>query len=72
MTVVAKRTTENGEELLEIPADAVLVATGRRPNTDTLNAKNYFDVQDGGQLSVDKHQRVLYNGAPVPGRLRPR
>ena len=67
VTVVAKRTTENGEELLEIPADAVLVATGRRPNTDTLNAKNYFDVQDGGQLSVDKYQRVLYNGAPVPG-----
>ncbi|WP_314079406.1 FAD-dependent oxidoreductase, partial [uncultured Rothia sp.] len=46
VTVVAKHTTENGEELLEIPADAVLVATGRRPNTDTLNAKNYFDVQD--------------------------
>ena len=45
----------------------MLVATGRRPNTDTLNAKNYFDVQDGGQLSVDKYQRVLYNGAPVPG-----
>ena len=67
MTVVAKRASENGEELLEIPADAVLVATGRRPNTDTLNAKNYFDVQDGGLLSVDKYQRVLYNGAPVPG-----
>lgn len=67
VTVVAKRASENGEEVLEIPADAVLVAAGRRPNTDVLNAKNYFDVQDGGLLSVDKYQRVLYNGAPVPG-----
>lgn len=67
VTVVAEHGEGQAEELLEVTADAVLIATGRRPNTDTLNAKNFFDVLNNGLLSVDKYQRVLYNGAPVHG-----
>jgi mycothione reductase len=51
-----------------ITADAVLVATGRVPNTAELDvATAGFDVSDGHRLAVDDHQRVLSEGSPVPG-----
>ncbi|HJA59907.1 MAG TPA: mycothione reductase [Candidatus Brevibacterium intestinavium] len=51
-----------------ITADAVLIATGRVPNTAELGvAAAGFDVADDQRLSVDEHQRVLTDGEPVPG-----
>ncbi|WP_193096508.1 mycothione reductase [Brevibacterium sp. FME17] len=51
-----------------IDADAVLIATGRTPNTASLNVGEAgFDVLDGARLSVDSRQRVLAHGQPVPG-----
>src|SRR5699024_10123586 len=51
-----------------ITADAVLIATGRVPNTAELGvAAAGFDVTDDQRLSVDEHQRVLTDGEPVPG-----
>lgn len=58
---------EHDGKPVEVVADKVLVATGRRPNSDTLSAQKFFDVNERGLVSVDKYQRVLYNGAPVPG-----
>jgi mycothione reductase len=53
---------------LSLEADLVLVATGRRPNTDRLNiAAAGFDQEPDGRLRADKYQRVLSGGAPVPG-----
>ena len=52
----------------QIDADAVLIATGRTPNTRGLNVVDTgFDVLDDGRLSVDSRQRVLTHGQPVPG-----
>ena len=49
-----------------LPADVVLVATGRVPNTDGLDvAAAGFDVDPGGFLEVDEYQRVLAAGEPV-------
>lgn len=51
-----------------IDAEAVLVAVGRVPNTDTLAAASVgFDLHDDGRLVVDPQQRVYADGAPVPG-----
>jgi mycothione reductase len=48
--------------------DAVLVATGRKPNTDLLRAQDAgFDLHDDGRLIVDEYLRVLSGGAPVEG-----
>lgn len=53
---------------LELEADVVLVATGRRPNTDTLGvAEVGFETREDGSLVVDEYQRVLADGLPVPG-----
>ena len=52
----------------QIDADAVLIATGRTPNTMGLRAADVgFDVHDDARLSVDTAQRVLAEGRPVPG-----
>ncbi|MDN5807804.1 MAG: mycothione reductase [Brevibacterium sp.] len=52
----------------QIETDAVLIATGRTPNTTGLNAAGAgFDVHDDGRLHVDSQQRVLAHGQPVPG-----
>ncbi|TSI17698.1 mycothione reductase [Brevibacterium aurantiacum] len=52
----------------QIDADAVLIATGRTPNTKGLNVVDAgFDVLDDARLSVDSRQRVLAHGQPVPG-----
>lgn len=51
-----------------VEADVVLIATGRRPNTDALGvAEVGYDVDSGGRLRVDEFQRVLSAGSPVPG-----
>ncbi|WP_350271357.1 mycothione reductase [Brevibacterium sp. CBA3109] len=52
----------------QIDTDAVLIATGRTPNTTGLNViEAGFDVLDDARLSVDSRQRVLAHGQPVPG-----
>ncbi|WP_309130317.1 mycothione reductase [Brevibacterium sp.] len=51
-----------------LSADAVLIATGRAPNTEGLRAADVgYDVHSDGRLAVDDHLRVLADGAPVPG-----
>lgn len=50
-----------------VEADTVLVATGRTPNSDTISAATFFDVDERGLLQVDEYQRVLSGGLPVKG-----
>ena len=53
---------------VDLEVDAVLVAIGRTPNTDTLGAVEAgLDLHDDGRLAVDDYQRVLRDGAPVEG-----
>lgn len=52
---------------VEVEADLVLVATGRTPNSDTVNAAPFFDLDEQGLVSVDQYQRVLSGGNPVKG-----
>ncbi|MDO5492025.1 MAG: mycothione reductase [Nesterenkonia sp.] len=55
-----------GRETVE--ADIVLIALGRRPNTDLIGADEVgLDLHADGRLVVDAHQQVLRDGAPVPG-----
>ncbi|WP_421084568.1 mycothione reductase [Rothia nasimurium] len=58
---------EGPDGAVQVGTDAVLVATGRTPNSDTLSAATYFDVDDRGLVQVDEHQRVLSGGQPVKG-----
>ncbi|WP_026535287.1 mycothione reductase [Arthrobacter sp. H14] len=59
--------TGGGEARTE-EADIVLMATGRRPNTDTLDLEAAgFDITPDGRIAVDDWQRVLAGGAPVDG-----
>ena len=51
-----------------VEADVVLVAIGRRPNSDLVGAADVgIDLHDDGRIAVDEYQRVLSDGAPVPG-----
>lgn len=51
-----------------VDVDAVLLATGRVPNTDRLDTNAAgFDQHLGGRLVVDEFQRVLSDGVPVEG-----
>lgn len=51
-----------------ITTDAVLVAIGRTPNTDTLALSSVgLDLHADGRLAVDSRQRVLSGGEPVAG-----
>ncbi|MCZ2402338.1 mycothione reductase [Paenarthrobacter sp. Z7-10] len=55
-------------EATTLTVDLVLLATGRRPNTDRLGLEaTGFDVHADGRLSVDAFQRVLASGRPVKG-----
>lgn len=65
---VTAAASDGSQETWERTADVVLVATGRVPNSDTLNpeAAN-LDVHRSGLLAVDEYQRVLSNGQPVEG-----
>ena len=59
--------TRHGGELV-LEADTVLVAVGRRPNTDTLGVASLgLDLRGNGALRVDAYQRVLRGGEPVAG-----
>lgn len=50
------------------PFDVVLVAIGRRPNSDLVGAAEAgLDLHDDGRIVVDEYQRVLSDGRPVPG-----
>ena len=51
-----------------IGADIVLVAIGRRPNSDLVGAADAgIDLRADGRIAVDEYQRVLAGGEPVPG-----
>jgi mycothione reductase len=66
--MVTFRDPEDPELTLRLPADVVLVATGRQPNTDLLDARaGGLDVREDGLLAVDEHQRALSDGAPAEG-----
>lgn len=57
-----------GASARELTADLVLVATGRVPNSDLIGAREAgVDVHVDGRVSVDEYQRVLRDGAPLPG-----
>lgn len=56
----------DGQEVT-VEADTVLVATGRTPNSDTISAATFFDVDQRGLVQVDEYQRVLSGGVPVKG-----
>ncbi|MGK7223492.1 mycothione reductase [Kocuria flava] len=59
---------EDPEQTMRLPADVVLVATGRRPNTDVLDAAaGGLDVREDGLLAVDEQQRALSGGRPAEG-----
>lgn len=67
LTVSAEASDGSGKTWTR-SADVVLLATGRRPNTDTLDPEAAgLDVSDHGALAVDEYQRVLSDGEPVPG-----
>lgn len=52
-------------------ADLVLIAQGRRPNTDRLNVsaagEGGLDVRDDATVATDDYGRLLSAGQPVPG-----
>ncbi len=61
-------TGEREGQQVTLHAEDILVATGRRPNTDLLDAQAAgFDLEDDGRLVVDPWQRVQHAGSPVPG-----
>ncbi|MCW1805431.1 mycothione reductase [Brachybacterium squillarum] len=58
-----------GREEVVLQAEDVLVATGRRPNSDRLDvAAGGIGLADGGRVAVDAYQRVLDpEGQVLPG-----
>lgn len=53
---------------LRVPADVVLLATGRVPNTDRLGVEAAgFDMDDDGTLAHDANLRILSGGTPLDG-----
>jgi mycothione reductase len=58
---------DNGETLA---AQEILVATGRRPNTDLLDvAATGVAVDDGGHVIIDEHQRSTVDGVYALGDM---
>lgn len=65
--VTAQLVTSDGREE-DYEVDVVLVAIGRRPNSDLVGAQQAgLDLHEDGRIAVDDHQRVLADGAPVEG-----
>ena len=58
---------EHDGKKVSIDADLVLIATGRTPNSESLNAASFFDLRDSGAIEVDRFHRVLSGGNPVDG-----
>lgn len=51
-----------GDEFREITADAILVATGRKPNTAELNTSNAgIELTPRGAVKVDEHLKTTAN-----------
>jgi mycothione reductase len=60
--------SDGGGRRLRVEAEIVLMATGRVPNTDGLDAAAAgFDLNDDGTLAVDPHLRILSGGQPLEG-----
>ncbi len=59
---------DTAEGSVEVSADIVLMATGRVPNSDRIEAaKAGLDLEQDGRLAVDEYQRVFSGGEAVPG-----
>ena len=58
---------EHDGKKVSIDTDLVLIATGRTPNSESLNAASFFDLRDSGAIEVDRFHRVLSGGKPVDG-----
>ena len=66
-TGVELRGERDGQELV-IEAEELLVATGRRPNSDLLQVQQAgIDTHPDGRVVVDEHQRVLRGGEVAEG-----
>ena len=64
---VRLRGTRDGQEV-EIEAEELLVAVGRRPNSDLLDvAAAGIDTAADGRVEVDPYQRVLAGGKVLEG-----
>ncbi|SJN08643.1 NADPH-dependent mycothiol reductase Mtr [Leucobacter sp. 7(1)] len=64
----AKSASGSGTASERVQVDIVLVAIGRRPNSDLVGAAEAgLDLHPDGRIAVDAEQRVLSGGAPVPG-----
>ena len=56
-------TVESGDGLREVGADAILVATGRRPNTDTLDLERTgVEMEADGTLKTDEYLQTNVEG----------
>lgn len=65
--VTAQLVTSDGRAE-DYDVDLVLIAIGRRPNSDLLGAQEAgLDLHPDGRIAVDDHQRVLAGGEPVEG-----
>lgn len=59
---------DDGGRILRVEADVILMATGRKPNTDRLGVEAAgFDVDGDGTLAVDANLRILSGGQPLEG-----
>ena len=62
---------ERGGETLRVPADAVLVAVGRRPNLEGLNVEaSGVDLTDHGGVITDDHLRSTVPNVWALGDVR--
>ncbi|WP_150460000.1 mycothione reductase [Nesterenkonia ebinurensis] len=65
--VTAQLVTSDGRSE-EYQVDTVLLAIGRRPNSDLVGAEQAgLDLHPDGRIAVDQYQRVLSGGEPVEG-----
>lgn len=59
----------SNEETVEV--DAVLVATGRKPNTENLGLENTsIELEDNGGIKVDKHLKTTVENVWAMGDVR--
>ena len=65
--VTAELVTSDGRAE-EYEVDVVLVAIGRKPNSDSVGAADAgLDLHPDGRIVVDEHLRALSGGVPVEG-----
>ncbi|AGB36005.1 dihydrolipoyl dehydrogenase [Natronococcus occultus] len=63
VTVAAEPSDDGGDEAVELEADEVLVAAGRRPNTDTLELENAgVETDENGHVEVDESLETTVDG----------